>query len=82
MAKPFLKDSKSKDELYEWLKKGILNYSKSSALSWADEDYLCGHFFSSISGTYSFDFGDFKLNSYKLRGRGHLLLRKRLVLME
>jgi len=70
MPKPFLKDSKSKDVLYEWLKKGIINYSKSSRLCWADEDYLCGHFFSSISGTCSFDFGDFKLNSYKLRGRG------------
>ncbi|MFH0783738.1 MAG: hypothetical protein V2B20_17530 [Pseudomonadota bacterium] len=70
MARPFLKDSKSKDELYEWIKSGILTYSKNSLLCWADEDFLCGHFFSSISGTCSFNFGNFDIKSYKLRGRG------------
>lgn len=70
MKRPFLKDTKSKADLANWLKSGIRHYARSSRLCWADEDYLCGHFFSSISGNCAFDFGHFNLNSYKLRGRG------------
>lgn len=70
MTRPFLKDTKSKADLARWLKNGILHYSRGSRYSWNDEDYLCGHFFSSISGDCAFDFGHFNLNSYKLRGRG------------
>jgi hypothetical protein len=70
MSRPFLKDSNSKNALYDWLKRGMLRYSTDSMLYWADEDYLCGHFFSSISGACSFDIGKFNVKSYKLRGRG------------
>jgi hypothetical protein len=70
MPKLFLKDSKSKDIIQNWLIAGMSKYSYSSWSYWADEDSLCGHFFSSISGSCNFDSGEFRISNLKLRGRG------------
>jgi len=48
----------------------MTRYSHSSWSHWADEDSLCGHFFSSISGSCTLDTGEFKIDNLKIRGRG------------
>lgn len=70
MTKPFLKDINSKNQLFTWLTAGMKNYAASSMSCWADEDFLCGHFFSSISGSCTFGLGEFKVGNFKIRGRG------------
>jgi len=78
MKKYLLKDSASKNLIYHWLRSGIQHYVSNSRLHWNDEDSLCGHFFSSISGLCSVPTGTLNIRSYKVRGRGPAAREKKL----
>jgi len=70
MQKLLIKDNKSKGQIYHWIRLGIEKYSQNSEWYWNDEDSLCAHFFSSISGCCPTATGKIVVNSYKIRGRG------------
>lgn len=65
-----LKDSKSKADFKSWLESALVAYGASADLKWSDEDTLCEHFFSSISGHLKTPTGELRVSSYKTRGRG------------
>lgn len=71
MSEFFLKDRATKDAFGTWLRNALADYGRCAQWAWNDEDSLCELFLGALRKTSVAVAGStFRLNGYKVRGRG------------